>query len=80
MAKEATMNTKTQEQYGGIAYGVNWVKTPNADISKGFTTVIVDGQEIRFNGHKSNAQAWNFISKTISKRGIRVVNGAILTK
>lgn len=74
------MNTKTQEQYGGIAYGVNWVKTPNADISKGFTTVIVDGQEIRFNGHKSNAQAWNFISKTISKRGIRVVNGAILTK
>jgi hypothetical protein len=80
MAKEATMNTTTQEQYGGIAYGVNWVKTPNADITKGFTTVIVDGEEFRFVGHKSNAQAWNFILKTISKRGVRIVNGTIITK
>lgn len=60
--------------------GVNWVKTPNADISKGYTTVIVDEQEVKFHGHKSNAQAWNYISKTITKRGVRVVNGAILTK
>jgi uncharacterized Zn-binding protein involved in type VI secretion len=73
MAKEAT---NMQGQYEGV----NWVKTQNADISKGFTTVIVDGQEIRFNGHKSNAQAWNFISKTIAKRGVRIVNGTIVTK
>jgi uncharacterized Zn-binding protein involved in type VI secretion len=72
MAKEATMN--------GQYEGVNWVKTQNADISKGYTTVIVDGQEVKFHGHKSNAQAWNYISKTITKRGVRVVNGAILTK
>jgi uncharacterized Zn-binding protein involved in type VI secretion len=72
MAKEATMNGQYQ--------GVNWVKTQNADISKGYTTVIVDGQEVKFHGHKSNAQAWNYISKTITKRGVRVVNGAIITK
>jgi len=60
--------------------GVKWVKTQNADISKGYTTVIVDGQEVKFHGHKSNAQAWNYISKIITKRGVRVVNGAILTK
>jgi hypothetical protein len=70
--KEKTMNGQYQ--------GVNWVKTPNADISKGFTTVIVDGQEVKFHGHKSNAQAWNYISKTITKRGVRVINGAIITK
>ena len=64
----------------GQYQGVNWVKTQNADISKGYTTVIVDGQEVKFHGHKSNAQAWNFISKTVTKRGVRVVNGAIITK
>jgi hypothetical protein len=70
MAKEATMNGQYQ--------GVNWVKTQNAD--NGYTTVIVDGQEVKFHGHKSNAQAWNFISKTVTKRGVRVANGAIITK
>lgn len=74
------MTTTTQEQYGGNAFGVNWVKTPNADIRKGYTTVIVDGKEVHFHGHTSNARAWNFIDKTIAKRGIRIVNGAILTK
>jgi len=64
----------------GQYQGVNWVKIQNADISKGYTTVIVDGEEVKFHGHKSNAQAWNFISKTVTKRGVRVVNGAIITK
>ena len=60
--------------------GVNWVKTQNADISKGFTTIIVDGEELKFYGHKSNAQAWNFIHTTIAKRGVTVANGTIITK
>jgi uncharacterized Zn-binding protein involved in type VI secretion len=69
-----------ENNMNGQYEGVNWVKTQNADISKGFTTIIVDGNEVKFHGHKSNAQAWNFINKTVAKRGIRVINGTIITK
>jgi hypothetical protein len=64
----------------GTYQGVNWVKTQHTDISKGFTTIIVNGEEIRFVGHKSNAQAWNFIAKMTRQRGVTVSNGALITK
>lgn len=60
--------------------GVTWVKHPNADISKGFTTVIVDGEVVRLEGHTSNARAWNYIDKMTAKRSVKVINGSIVTK
>ena len=60
--------------------GVTWVKHQNPDISKGFTTVIVDGEAVRLEGHTSNARAWNFIDKMTKKRNVKVINGTIVTK
>ena len=64
----------------GIYLGVKWVKTTHPDIRRGFTTVIVDGEEVHFHGHTSNARAWNFIDKHVPKRGFYVSDGQIITK
>jgi hypothetical protein len=64
----------------GIYEGVEWVKTQHADISQGFTSIIVNGEEVRFYGHKSNAQAWNYITKMTRQHGVTVSNGAVITK
>ena len=64
----------------GTAYGVNWTKYATPAHFDGFTTIIVDGAEMHFHGHTSNARAWNYIEKTLDKRGVKVINGEIVTK
>jgi uncharacterized Zn-binding protein involved in type VI secretion len=74
--KENNMNTITQ----GTAHGVTWTKTPGSCLINGFTTIVVDGKEVTFHGHTSNARAFNYIAKMTAKRGVTVVNGQIITK
>lgn len=64
----------------GNCQGVTWIKTQNVDISKGFTTIIVDGAEMHFHGHTSNARAFGYIDKMTKKRNVKVINGTIVTK
>lgn len=63
----------------GNHHGVTWIKTQNIDLTRGFTTVTVDGAEMHFHGHTSNARAWHFIEKITKKRGVKVINGKIFT-
>jgi hypothetical protein len=70
------MNTTTH----GTAYGVNWTKYATTTLIHGFTAIIVDGKQVAFHGHTSNARAWNYIEKTLKKRGVKVINGEIVTK
>lgn len=69
-----------KEQYHDEHRGVMWVKHQHRNIEKGYTTVIVDGEAIRFDGHTSNALAWNFIDRMLAKPWAKVKNGTITTK
>jgi len=62
----------------GEYLGVNWEKTQNDNINEGFTTITVNGEAVKFFGHKSNAQAWNFILGATKKRGTKVINGELV--
>jgi hypothetical protein len=77
---EATTTNQGDTKMNGQYKGVTWVKHPHHNIAKGFTTVIVDGEAVRLEGHTSNARAWNFIDKMTKKRGVKVINGTIITK
>lgn len=64
----------------GNHQGVLWVKTQHSNPAKGFTTIIVDGCEVKFKGHMSNAKAWNHIDRCLKQPNVITLGGAIVTK